>query len=100
MRRRTGDPGAPRMALSKRQRLLDVECFLHRLEAIIRREGLLAVFAQSDEHRGILRGKQDGPLALRFIEVLVIGPAWNHKNIALLPIEADAPDDGGSASLV
>jgi hypothetical protein len=67
--------------------------------AAVRRQRLFPILAEGYEHGSILDGKKDGSLAVRLIDVLVIGPARNHEDVALLPFKADAPDDGRTSAL-
>src|ERR1700680_1952383 len=67
--------------------------------AAVRRQRLFPILAEGYEHGRIPDGKKDGSLAVRLIDVLVIGPARNHEDVALLPFKADAPDDGRTSAL-
>src|SRR5271165_374098 len=69
-----------------------------RLVAGVIAVSLLTIEAEGLDHRKIVEGEQAGILAVRCVAVLVPGPGRDTEDVALLPVETLAHDDGIAAA--
>src|SRR5258708_6008564 len=75
-----------------------IEQFRHLLISVVGCESFFPVFAERFHNGCVLNREQNCPFSGRSIDMFVVSPAGNGKNVPLFPIKTNSRYHGGAAS--